>query len=484
VREDRLPRRGLRPAGTSAPVGLLLASAVIATCLTGCRQALPRPDRIILVTIDTLRADHVSAYGYPVEITPFLDSLAARGVAFARAFAQSATTGPSHASLFTGLYPIQHGVQANGRKLDRSFMTLAEGLAANGYRTAAFVSTNAHFRWGNLSQGFEVYDEQPLPEGRRQKGKRIRRYRPANATIDAALDWLVGVERSEKLFLWIHLYDPHKGLHPPDRDLRQVERLAKKLGRRAHQDFLRAAHGNPDRGKLYRNILLYDAEIRFVDRELRRLYAAMATEGSRDLWIVTSDHGQGLDSHHGWFGHAKQIYNVQLRVPLVFHLTEPGLPPAMIEDVIAEHVDIAPTIAELAGFELSQPRAAVQGSSLTAYLRGDRPAAVKTLSFAQSSRYRKRAPGRRPNRGKPKMSLQSLQHKYILTEGSEDELFDLSLDPHERRNLIAEPEYAGRRAELQARLLGMVETLADSEIEAESVDEDTLDRLRALGYLQ
>ncbi len=450
--------------------------------LIGCGRASTPPDRVVLVTIDTLRADHVGFQGYPLPITPFLDSLAEQGVVFRQALAQAPTTGPSHASIFTGLYPIQHRVQANGQKLDPVFLTLAEALSAGGFETAAFVSTNAHFKWGDLSQGFQVYDELPLYGDDGGKTRR-NEYRPAAETIDAAIDWLAEQDPDEKLFLWIHVYDPHMPYQPPAEYLEKVRRMAEELGEENHRDYLRAAHGNPDLDRLYRKIQRYDAEILYVDHQLERLYGALAAPGSKDLWIVTSDHGQGLDSHDGWMGHARQIYEVQMRVPLLFHFTANGPAPAVIDDSLVEHVDLLPTVVELTGLSFQQQLAEVQGISLVPYFRQSSARSSKGYSLAQSSWYRRRKKGR-ANQSLPKLSLRSLESKYISNEGEEDEFYDLRVDPNERNNLIADPGHTAERDRMHTALRRMVESLENLEIDPESVDEETLERLRALGYLQ
>ncbi|MHC4220645.1 MAG: sulfatase, partial [Planctomycetota bacterium] len=161
-----------------------------------------RSDRILLITLDTLRADHLSCYGYPRRTSPFIDSIAAEGVRFTRAFAPMATTVPSHASMLTGLYPLQHGVLKNGNRLSDDVGTLPEILASAGFETAGFVSTNRHFADGNLHQGFRHFDE-PAPEGLELQ------YRCAEQTLDTARAWLAQTPPPPRLFLWIHLFDPH-----------------------------------------------------------------------------------------------------------------------------------------------------------------------------------------------------------------------------------------------------------------------------------
>ena len=205
---DRIAN-GQRVKGAVAAPALgaaLLAAAAL--CCGGDPDAGPTSmsqslayDHIVFVTLDTLRADHLHTYGYPRNISPFIDGLAERGVVFERAYASISSTGPSHATMFTGLYPLQHRVQKNGQGLPNEFVTLAESLAARGFDTGAFVSSRASLRSGNLDRGFQVYDDPQRKTG--------APYRPANETIDAAIDWLENRRDSGPYFLWLHLFDMH-----------------------------------------------------------------------------------------------------------------------------------------------------------------------------------------------------------------------------------------------------------------------------------
>ena len=226
-------------------------------------------DRIVLVTVDTLRADHVGCYGYPKPVTPFLDRLAAEGILYSRAFAPMATTSPSHATIFTSLYPVQHRVTKNGHILDDSFVTIAELLKTVGYDTAGFASTNHHFAGGNLARGFDTFAEQPMEDQ--------RHYRPADETIAATITWLQARKSNRPLFLWIHLFDPHHPFSPPKRHLQpgvdwSHEHFSEffHLLTNQHKVSLDFFDGDPNRMISYHN--RYDAEVRFADEQLARLF--------------------------------------------------------------------------------------------------------------------------------------------------------------------------------------------------------------------
>lgn len=461
------------------------AAAVLGLSLSmlACSPAAPFAesfDSIVLVTIDTLRADHLPFFGYPTDTAPFLTSLAERGADFRTAFSHSATTGPSHASLFTSLYPLQHRVQNNGQVLDDSFVTLAELFAEQGWQTAAFVSGNAHFGESRIAQGFADYDQPPTPS--RESGSRRNLYRRADRTTDRVVRWLERDRADGRFLLWVHYYDPHMPLRPPARFVEEL-RPVSNHERRTYIDHLLHEHHSPRiPAQVVDKIIEYDAEIRFVDEQLERLYAAVedAVDGD-SLWVITSDHGQGL-ANHGWFGHHRNIYNEQLRVPLVFHSPSGRIPQRVIDNRLVEHVDVAATLADWLGQDFSTQAAPLQGRSLSPLLLQGRDPDPRRLAFAERRRIftATESPSHEPGE---RYALQTLDTKYLwFTEGP-DELYDLARDPYETRNLIGEEPLSAEAEELREQLREIVAAL-DSEGDAGIVDEETLERLRALGYLQ
>jgi arylsulfatase A-like enzyme len=285
----------------------------------------PEYDRVVLVTLDTLRADHVSSYGYPRATTPFIDSLAARGARFTRALAAVSHTAPSHATMLTGLVPAVHGVVHNGGELDPAAADLAEVFGAAGYETAAFL--NVQFLAG-IAESFGHVAVRALGGG---QGR--RRVLDGGHVVDAALEWLDGERTGARFLLWVHLYDPHKwkdvvlelegsaapiwpgatpagflervldlhGLPPAvEGEPYTVDwRVEKKTG---HQLDVRSAE------RFLRCIDAYDALTLFADGQVERLSRALAALDlpGRTLWVVTSDHGEGLASH-GVAGHGGRI---------------------------------------------------------------------------------------------------------------------------------------------------------------------------------
>lgn len=292
------------------------ASLLIFSCKKTSGKKL-KLDRIYLIIIDTLRADHLGCYGYPRNTSPFIDSLAKEGILFEKAYSQSSSTCPSHASIFTGLYPFQHRVLANGYVLDDSYTTLAEILRDNGFKTAAFASTDRHFRVTNINQGFDFYED---PVGTMELLGRV--YRSARLTKKNASIWLNNFDTNQKLFLWLHFFDPHIPYRPPKIHIQEIK---ESLNR---QDFLRYMKNIPTDMevfenkiyKMYRKIIRYDAEIRYVDEELKHFFSFIDHKGlnKNALWIITSDHGEGLGQHK-WYIHGKLLYQEQIHVPLIFY---------------------------------------------------------------------------------------------------------------------------------------------------------------------
>lgn len=444
------------------------------TTTTPARPLPPTPlfDNVVLVTLDTVRADHLGCYGYPRATSPFIDSLAATGVTFTQAVSASSHTAPSHATLFTSLYPEQHRVLVNGVPMAADIPNLAALLGDAGRETAAFASVR--FLDG-LTQGFDVRDAQ-VPAERRPP------YRYAHETLDRALEWLSRRDQARPFLLWVHLYDAHEHgphartdpgfLEAMQRDSRRHTRelLAYVQQRQAYPG--PEWHGNFDR---------YDAQIAFMDAQLARLHAALGAAGTpgRTLWVITADHGEGMGNHDHW-SHGRFLYAEQLRVPLIFHASDGSLPATRLGQLV-RLVDVLPTLAALTGVALPAG-ARVEGRSLIPLILGDGQGWQPEPAFAQ----RRPADDRRLEDGWSEglvLAGQDARYKYILNSGGEDELYDLIADPHEQHNLLDERPEAAKR--LREWLSQKYEALAgDHRAEGDgTIDESHLEELRALGYL-
>ena len=353
----------------------------------------------MLVTIDTLRADRVGAYGDALARTPTLDALAAAGARFDAAISPTPITLPAHATLMTGLEPPRHGVRGNGVfALPAEIPTLAERMQAAGFVTAAFVGAIVLDRHYGLDRGFAHYDDaMSLRHAASGGGYAERR---AEAVVDAALGWLAGAP--PRFFAWIHVYDPHAEYDPPPAWKGRVA------------------------GDAYRS------EIAYTDAQLRRLLDGVAARfaDGRTLIVVTADHGEAL-GEHGELTHSFTLYDATQRVPLL--IAGPGITPGAVLPNVVRLTDIAPTVLALAG---APALADIDGSDLSNALRGrgspNRVAYVETIDT-------------RINQGwSPLYGVRSERWKYI--RAPRPELYDLRADPGEREDL------AGREPNVVAGL--------------------------------
>jgi len=308
------------------------------TLLVACGRT-PPPSVVLLVTIDTLRADHTSVFGYDLDTTPNLRALAARGTAFETCYAQHVETGPSITSTMTSLYPREIGVRENGRRLSGEFRTMAEAFRDAGYDTAAFVSTAVLMDKGcGLRQGFGLYDEEMnAPNFGHENAERR-----AGHTVDRAIAWLAKKGAKPK-FLWVHLYDPHGLYDPPDRG-RPFYRDTGRADLRPEQVLAYQRY----RGSLDPDdyIARYDGEIFEADRHLGRLFSAVGTDA---MVAVSADHGESLGEDDYWFRHGSLLNPASLHVPLVIvgGRAEPGTR----HRALVRNLDIAPTLLDLAGLD-------------------------------------------------------------------------------------------------------------------------------------
>jgi arylsulfatase A-like enzyme len=308
--EQTMKSKPLCPSGvcTRLQGRAALLPLALAVALVGCGQRPTHPN-LVLISVDTLRADRLSCYGYKGLQTENLDQLARAGVRFETVLSPVPVTLPAHVSMLSGLYPFQHGVQDNGRfRVPAGQNLLAERLKGSGYRTAAFVSSIVLDRTYGLDQGFDLYDVSIDP-AMSLMGQPFER--PASETVAAVTNWL-RQDSSGPFFLFVHLYDPHAPYRPP-----------------------------PPYSQRYQD-RPYDGEIAFVDAELGKLLAALEDKGlSEDtLVVLTGDHGESL-GEHGEPTHGVFLYESSVRVPLILRL--PGkLPAAKVVSNQVSLVDLVP----------------------------------------------------------------------------------------------------------------------------------------------
>jgi arylsulfatase A-like enzyme/predicted Zn-dependent protease len=397
------------------------------------------PFNFILITVDTLRADRISCYGFPRIKTPTIDNFAQQGIKFERCISQTPLTLPSHTSLLTGTYPTFHGVRDNGGFLvPQELTTLAEVFKNAGYQTAAFVAAYVlDSKWG-LNQGFDLYyDKFDLSKYKTISLGNVQRR--GDEVINEALAWLED-HHQQKFFTWIHLYDPHTPYDPPS-------------------PFKEEYPNHP-----------YLGEIAYTDSQLGRLWSYLEKKGLTDntILIFTSDHGESLGEHqektHGFF-----IYQEGVHVPLIFVLPERELQGASRSSVVTL-VDVMPTVLELAHLPL--PRE-VQGRSLLSVFAQER----EEESWAYSETYY-------PRFHYGWSELKGWQNqRYKLIMAPRLELYDLVKDPEENKNLIDDLPQLGRQ--LLARLEEFINETSQGafEIDYTHIDEETRQKLTALGYI-
>ena len=419
----------------------LLAAGILSSCKpsesSGAKAttASPlRPLNVVVVTIDTLRPDHLHCYGYANIETPNVDRIAQNGVVFENAVTQTPLTPPSHASMFTGLYPTVHHVRdTGGFILQPSSTTLATILQQQGWDTAAFISSAVLKKLFGLNQGFAVYDDQMPKPG---KGHEFIEdaERRAGETVDRALRWL-DAQSGKPFFLWVHVYDPHAPYNPPAPFADQYKERP------------------------------YDGEIAYADHELGRLFEAVhkKSPADRTLIAVLSDHGESL-GQHGEYSHGVFLYDSTLRIAFV--MSGPGIRAGLRVKQQARTVDLLPTVLELAGM---RPPAGIQGVSLAPYFAGK--TAATNISYGETL-YPKINMGWAELR-----AIRTNRWKYILAP--KPELYDLSQDPEETNNVIQ--SHAAEVQKFQAELKAIVGKDTE-QVKTSPVDQRTLDQLRSLGY--
>lgn len=418
---------------------LILAPLFLLTMCGGPSDAKKKtPDgpsgyNLLLVTIDTLRADYLSCYDSRYVSTPILDGLAERGVRFTRAFAHTPTTLPSHANILTGTLPLYHGVHENGTfVLHEDHMTLAEFLKQQGYATAAVVGAYPLDERFGLAQGFDLYDDDYSSASAEQLAYVER---PAERVVERAAAWLSGA--SAPWFLWVHCYDPHDPYRPPEPYLSQ------------HSD-------QP-----------YAGEVAYVDAALEPLFDILRDSGleGSTLVVMTGDHGESLGDH-GEETHGYYAYNSSLWIPLM--IAGPGVEPGTSVDAFVGHCDIFPTVCDWLGFK--QP-GHLQGQSLVPALKRKK---TRSRAIYFESLYPYYSRGWAPLRG----MIQD-GSKFILSPIPE--LYDLEEDFSERRNVITPRLLRSRRGDLE-KLIER-ESSGDSAKASRPPDRETLEKLRTLGYI-
>ena len=487
--------------------------ALAATLLTGCADEepdFPPGSDILLVTVDTLRADHLSAYGYPRKTSPTLDRLAAEGVRFELPIVQWPKTGPSFASMLTSTYPKDNGiVRQIGIPVPEEMTLLAERLSEAGYATRAVVSNGALSREFGFHQGFEEYLESwrdpENPEATPIVAAPDTDPNGATRVTDLALhlaDRLTTERASQReserrpFFLWVHYIDPHFPYSPPpefadlfqndehwegEPKIRVTDRPRQQMAGIGYRQVL------DNRTDLAFYVARYDAEIVYTDREIARLLAGLEERGLADrrLTVMTSDHGESLGEHYFYFDHGRFGFQTCLRVPLIFHY-----PDVLDPQVVSEPtplIDLSPTLLQVAGLLGQDETGWMSGRSLTTRLVGSRDGESKReVIFAEAGTATDQRWQRIATDGRFKLLLARthVDQQWLAGVGQDRVLYDLDADPGETADVSKQhPKDFRRLDSALRRWLRSPSGLERKATEGQEMDEETRRQLEALGYL-
>jgi arylsulfatase A-like enzyme len=467
---------------------------------------------ILLIVVDALRADHLGCYGYDRETSPTIDRLASEGVRFARAYAQGPRTKEATASLVTSLYPSTHNVTRLGSTIPEGSLTLTEAVRGAGYATAVASANplvSPYFGFGRGVDYFYVdapsrLERSILLRVSRTLGRRVRALAwvtPAFMLVDrlvltrgestfagsdaddinrAFLDWLDGRE-GRRAFAYLHYMEPHEPYAPPPPfdELFDPDYAGEKVTHfpEGRSMILPFVEGEPIPETERTNMVAqYDGSIAYFDRELERLLEALEERGHSDhtLIVLTSDHGEEFFDHRGW-GHGQSLYEELIRVPLILWCPR-ELEGGRVDSTIVRHVDLLPTILGAAGAVGSLEAPDFEGVNLWASARSGDALDHELRVFSEVD-----------HGGHSARCLRDGDWKLIHTRFGQEEdlkLFDLASDPLERTNL------AGERADVADAMLGQLTRIADAAASKErvagtrAIDEETEEKLRALGYVE
>lgn len=456
--------------GRGRPTGRRLMSSSLLLAALGCgTPELPTARNLVVLTLDTVRRDHLSVYGYTQPTTPRLEAFADESVVFWNAIAQDTNTNPSHASMFTGQYPHVHGNRANGQILRPGVATLASILRDEGFTTAGFISSAVLESAGSgLDRGFEVYDD-AFP-GRRRTGAH---------TVERARRWLAAQPDEGRHLLFVHLYDAHGPYRPPAVHAQRFRSpsVQERLPRVPRHMRLVDEHDRPF-SRLGQYVDQYDATLRHLDDLFEQLRRAIDLEDT--AVIVLADHGETLGERYHGLDHGGQVFDEQIRIPLLVYA--PRLAPRRVDELV-QTVDLLPTALDLLG--IAPPAAhSIQGHSLAPLLLGDeaRGAPAPAFSAARAVAARHGDRGYVLDRSRRIQSVRSQNWKLIRYPGAQDdylELYDLKADPGEKHDLAA---HAPRRL---AEYTALLEAWSATDAAGDDTQDPVLrDQLRELGYVE
>ena len=413
--------------GILALAGASIISLIGAQATSVSEAEQPQHPHVVLITVDTLRADHLSSYGYHLRTSPTMDKLAEEGVRFERAYTAIPMTGPSHFSMFTGRYPQEHGARINGVSLpdNSKWLTVPQVLRRFGYTSGAFVSAWPLIgRLTQLDRDFDHYDEEL---GRSYQVFHSMRW--AEDVTRPALRWLDANKDKAKLFMWVHYFDPHEPYNLRE-DFASPEQIRE-------PDPSTLEYSEEIRNRIRR----YDSEIGYADSHIQRLLDRIDKLGMRDntLVVLVSDHGEGL-GEHGFVGHGRWLFESTVHVPWIMRLPGTIKPGTVISESVSM-LDLAPSILDLAVPEFrdeAQVSISHAGRSQIAAITDESSPESRQIRFVSFEGKKGFIPkwiswAWKPNSGLPfRIGKLEGSMKAVWTPGEKHfELFDLSEDPDE-----------------------------------------------------
>jgi arylsulfatase A-like enzyme len=431
----------------------------------------PEGPNVILISIETTRADHLGCYGYERMTSPVIDTLASEGAMFLNMHVQRGETWPSLTSMMTSLYPVNHGVRHNGHMLPPSKISLAEILKNNKYRCGAFLTNAVYAKWRGFDHKFANAEESEDDVKATQK----------------AIEWLKD-QHDKKLFLWIHYWQPHRPYQPPlpyDR-IFDPDYTGRLDGSNYQMNEITLKKLDLDDADLNHIISLYDGSILFIDDQIKQVFQTLDDLGIKEnsIIIVTADHGEDLYQHNYYFYHSGSVYSSSLHVPFIIKLPHQLRENKKIEDIV-QGIDIAPTILDLLDIPIPEH---FEGQTLKQLILSESPVTGSGVAYSEwgnkiltirTDRYRYVY---NPTGFHPHPIAEVPEIAYPIEE---EELYDVIADPLESANRVSEKSQIAQDLLKKLSSWNHFETWLSSEIDIEQkIPEEVLERLRSLGYIK
>lgn len=472
------------------PAAAFMALLLISGCSTKKQEqrrpvgSMQRPN-ILLIVVDTLRADHLGCYGEKRPTSPFMDQMARKGILFEQAVTVKPVTLPSFCSMLTSQIPRTHGVNYNGDVLGSEQVTLAEVLQTRGYHTAAFISAFVLDSQFGLNQGFEHYD-QKLPD-REDKQKNLSR--SAEKTVAGVLAWADHYPDTAPYFAMVHFWDPHWPYMPPGGYLEKVDQSYAPAITGTLEDIEQvrkrlAQTGGVISPEARQLAALYAGEIRYTDDCIKKLIEGMESRGflEHTIIVLTADHGENMWEHApDYFRHGGNIYHTSVHVPLIYYMPGADGGPRRIKSMVRS-IDLAPTLLELAGL---RPPHEFKGLSYAHVIRDKRQSGDEQQPLLCFIEAKGPATAQQP-RGVFDGIMKLIQ---FPAENNRVELYDLSRDYGEQQDISGSQDNS-----IQDKINSLLQSLnawnaATQALEqkpaaSESLSDDTKSKLKALGYVQ